>query len=93
MTKQLSTKDLNCGNCIKQYHKECPMYDSINDNEAWRTSEVCGLACHPLALQVLAQPIIIELDLMLGGSGVGARFEGFTHGISKAIRLLKGGAQ
>jgi len=61
-TKILTIKDLNCGNCIKQYHKECPMYESLNDKEAWRTSEVCGLTCHPLALQVLAQPVVKELE-------------------------------
>jgi len=94
----LTAKDLNCGNCIKQYHKECPMYKSLNDREAWRTSEVCGLACHPLALQVLAQPVVEELKNLTLGAHESTKRDGnargyfVAFGIEEAIKLLKGGA-
>jgi hypothetical protein len=70
MTEEKPTiKDLNCGNCSViccGFHPKCvatrePIFDQYAEAVRWFTS-VWGCARHPLALRVLAAPIIEELE-------------------------------
>jgi len=97
MTEQLTIKDLNCSTCQHYQYKivetegeYCLIADEFIDNSTDHMEKV-GCASHPLALQVLAGPVITELEHMRGGFYVGVRGEGFIHGISTAINLLKEG--
>jgi hypothetical protein len=107
MTEPLTIKDLNCSTCPNKemrhsygYDRDRPsckltkwFLDFPNPDETIVKDfvGVVGCASHPLALQVLAGPVIAELEHMRGGFYVGVRGEGFIHGISTAISLLKEG--
>ena len=103
MTTKLTIKDLNCGNCPND--QECPTYDDIKvppdaqRRRRWERSQVTGkvgCASHPLALQVLAGPVIEELEKRNARSkkmNVGELCAGVREGRSEAIKLLKEGVK
>lgn len=68
MTEKLTIKDLNCGNCGNQSTSQCPMkWEAFNGNSDKLSgfnsgNHSCGCLYHPLALQVLAAPVIEELE-------------------------------
>lgn len=67
MTEKLTIKDLNCDNCTIEH---CPIMVSGGNfkpisggySEIDNAIKHCGCASHPLALQVLAAPVIEELE-------------------------------
>jgi len=69
MTEPLSIKDLNCSTCTndKCYHhpqhfrKVC-LWSEADHKKVWEFTKGYGAICHPLALQVLAAPVIAELE-------------------------------
>ena len=68
MTEKLTIKDLNCRNCGNQSTSRCPMkWEAFNGNSDKLSgfnsgNHSCGCLYHPLALQVLAAPVIEELE-------------------------------
>ena len=68
--EHLTIKDLNCGNCPKHSIKAHPIRsgnihmcgDDRIDDMAPSVTKERGCASHPLALQVLAGPVIEELE-------------------------------
>ncbi len=111
MTEKLTIKDLNCGNCTTiccGFHPDCVAYrEQIFEERVeavrWFVS-VWGCARHPLTLQVLAGPVIAELenmktnahkrmnaclDLGYDGNWQGGKEEAFEE----AIKLLKEGVK
>ena len=113
MIKRLTIKDLNCGNCTVRecgFNPECiadrsPLFKVRSEAVLWFTS-IWGCARHPLALQVLAAPIIEALNRQANNLGnreprFGTRMEneslscGYAEaeGMREAIKLLMGGAK
>ena len=74
MTTKFTTKDLNRGNCTNdtcEYHElnnDCKAYNAKTGKiraetlQAQKITAKVGCASHPLALQVLAGPVIKELE-------------------------------
>ena len=100
MTTKLTIKDLNCGNCPND--QECPTYDDIKvppdaqRRRRWERRQATGkvgCASHPLALQVLAGPVIEELERRAKQAeaidGKGMLILGYTE----AIKLIEGGVK
>ena len=86
MTPKLTIKDLNCGNCPGP----CPVlfgtcFDDRAENSHTGITNVIGCAAHPLALQVLAGPVIEELERLLKESA--------DESYRDAIKLLKEGVK
>jgi hypothetical protein len=108
MTEPLTIKDLNCGNCSSL------KIDSDGDlwcekrnwlfTKEFREEDivVVGCASHPLALQVLAQPVVVKLERLMtearqehdGAMSYGLRLDrrGKVDAMELAIKLLKGDA-
>jgi len=71
---ELTIKDLNCEKCPKFNKPSCPYVDdgqhmwmdedgnTLSDEQVEMTTCVVGCASHPLALQVLAKPVIKVLE-------------------------------
>jgi len=108
MTENLTIKDLNCGNCTTiccGFHPDCvayrePIFEERVEAVRWFVS-VWGCARHPLALQVLAAPVIEELETEEKDRiytyehsttmNEETYSQGIIWGIQKAIKLLKEG--
>jgi hypothetical protein len=102
MTEKLTIKDLNCGNCTTiccGFHPDCvayrePIFEERVEAVRWFVS-VWGCARHPLALQVLAAPVIGELKERVSEYQETAKRIECPHpsyvasGIKEAIKLLK----
>jgi hypothetical protein len=117
LIKPLTIKDLNCSTCPNAPEKEInKKYDNFETYKyfcklkqlwifgtAYNTMEITGCCLHPLALRVMTQPVVEELE----------RLEGNEHGMTtdprntyayctehmgkrdaykRAIKLLKGDA-
>jgi hypothetical protein len=106
MTEKLTIKDLNCGNCTietcDKHPKNRPSPKHPLELRQWYTTanatiEEVGCARHPLALQVLAAPVIEELERRVAEYQETAKRIECSHpsyvasGIEEAIKLLKGG--
>jgi hypothetical protein len=84
MTEPLTIKDLNCDTCptTKCFHH--PMHwktssqcwSKADHEKVWEFTKEYGAACHPLALQVLAGPVIAELERRRKGNPTSAYVEG-----------------
>jgi len=108
MTEPLSIKDLNCSTCTnKDPYGYCPIDGwKVIGNHCTTVQEsftgMCGCASHPLALQVLAKPIIDELECELKDQRVleethyrkehAAIHKAIGDTVEYAIGLLKGDA-
>ena len=102
MTEKLTVKDLNCENCTTiccGFHPHCvayrePIFEERVEAVRWFVS-VWGCARHPLALQVLAAPVIEELERHVAEYQETAERIECPHpsyvasGIEEAIKLLK----
>ena len=75
---ELTIKDLKCITCTKKETLQCPIDMAMDIGTVKYVSKICGLACHSLALQVLAGPVIAELERLP------------SRQMSIAIKLLKG---
>jgi hypothetical protein len=71
MTEQLTIKDLNCSTCPIYDTIKCPYWKQVIESKfedivtTRRLKDIVsftGCCYHPLALQVLAKPIIVELE-------------------------------
>lgn len=104
MTEKLTIKDLNCGNCGNQSTSQCPMkWEAFNGNSDKLSgfnsgNHSCGCLYHPLALQVLAAPVIEELEeritLLENARGHNMNLSGGNLSITlyrEVIQLLKEG--
>ena len=105
MTEKLTIKDLNCRNCGNQSTSRCPMkWEAFNGNSDKLSgfnsgNHSCGCLYHPLALQVLAAPVIEELEKEEKDRiytyehsttmNEETYSQGIIWGIQKAIKLLK----
>jgi hypothetical protein len=101
----ITKKDLNCGNCPLYTTTSHPIYPSdihycgterISEHQKDCTTHK-GCASHPLALQVLAEPVIEELyeriTLLGNAHGHNANLSGGNLSIvlyQDVIKLLKG---
>ena len=104
MTEKLTIKDLNCRNCGNQSTSRCPMkWEAFNGNSDKLSgfnsgNHSCGCLYHPLALQVLAAPVIEELEeritLLENARGHNMNLSGGNLSITlyrEVIQLLKEG--
>jgi len=95
-TEPLTIKDLDCSTCSKRETLQCPIELAVDIGLAKHLSEVCGLACHPLALRVLAQPVVAELKKTIRTNSKWPKLEPYYCGVNEmckiAIKLLKGDA-
>lgn len=103
--ERLTIKDLNCGNCpsyvsstVRKGFMKCAVSDyllnSMQNIEGH--IKIVGCASHPLALQVLAGPVIEELGKRNARSkkmNVGELCAGVREGRGEAIKLLKEGVK
>ena len=94
MTEPLSIKGLNCSTCpnapVKEINKRYDKFDTYKYfcrlkqvwifGTAFNTMEITGCASHPLALQVLAAPVIAELK----------KHPEYCMRYEEAIKLLQG---
>ena len=101
MTK-LTVKDLNCENCDaskKNVNEDyfCGMTNTEIDFTDFDSTKLRGCCLHPLALQVLAGPVIEELkkhnDDTESRLFTGNFSEGIIKGRKEAIKLLKEGVK
>jgi hypothetical protein len=80
-------KDLNCENCnvnknmLSRYGMNCEVCGNIDPNTINKT----GCASHPMALQVLAGPVIEELERM--------QYNSEDLPLNEIIKLLKDGVK
>ena len=101
MTTKLTIKDLNCGNCGKCEKNPnddyfCAVTNTEIDFTDFESTELRGCCLHPLALQVLAGPVIEELERRNARSkkmNVGMLCTGVREGREEAIKLLNGGVK
>ena len=108
MTDKLTIKDLNCGNCPKHSIKAHPIRsgnihmcgDDRIDDIAPSVTREHGCASHPLALQVLAAPVIGELEkritMLENARGHNMNLSGGNLSINlykDVIKLLKEGVK
>ena len=101
MTEPLIIKDLNCSTCTndKCYHhpqhfrKVC-LWSEADHKKVWEFTKGYGAICHPLALQVLAAPVIAELENYIKCNNR-FKIEPYYAGVNAisehVIELLKGG--
>jgi hypothetical protein len=113
MTEKLTIKDLNCGNCpfdgVADKDDSCPFERvciktgmTITESMESFIAEL-GCASHPLALQVLAAPVIEELERLKTearkehdcAQSYGFRLDrrGKVDALELAIKLLKEGVK
>ena len=106
MTEPLTIKDLNCSTCPNAPEKEInKKYDNFETYKyfcklkqlwifgtAYNTMEITGCCLHPLALRVLAQPVIAKLEHYVGRLGTYPDNVQSIRAYKDAIKLLKGDA-
>ena len=97
MTLKLTIKNLNCGNCPGP----CPVlfgsfFEGRAESEMAPITKAVGCASHPLALQVMAAPVIEELEKRNKQDptlGIGVPTSQKKEGYREAINLLKEGVK
>jgi hypothetical protein len=92
-------KDLNCENCnvnknmLSRYGMNCEVCGNIDPNTINKT----GCASHPMALQVLAGPVIEELEKTIKTNSRWPKLEPYYQGVNamceNTIKLLKEGVK
>ncbi len=97
MSEPLTIKDLNCSTCNtncnvmpKSKRKEDANFLSPRYHARHLAVEMMGCASHPLALQVMAAPVIAELEQLKGNvyQDFGGRNAYYAYEIT--TKLLKG---
>ncbi|MEN6396769.1 MAG: hypothetical protein ABFC78_09830 [Methanoregula sp.] len=110
MTEKLTIKDLNCGNCGN--HRligripdidECAIMDHTPTREEIKFIKKWGCIHNPLALQVLATPVMeelgkeekdqIEIYQNATTKNEEVYHQGIVFGIQRAAKLLKEGVK
>jgi hypothetical protein len=98
--KVLTTKDCNCFTCLK--FEPCSIRDERNycnaiNHEELTTDDVClivklGCLSHPLALQVLAQPVTEQItnENKRWLDNHGSYFQGMREAYEDILKQLKG---
>ena len=99
-TEKHTIKDLHCENCNKCEKNPnddyfCAVTNTEIDFTDFESTKLRGCASHPLALQVLAAPVIEELEMRVAEYQETAKRIECPHpsyvasGIEEAIKLLK----
>ena len=113
MTEKVTIKDLTCKTCTRKKIQDqegdiliswycIPLKmemgrDPDMDDDDLTIMDRCGCAHHPLTLQVLAGPVIAELEKTIKINSRWPKLEAYYQGVNImsefAIRLLKEGAK